>query len=74
MIKLLTQYLKATVQSTAILKSINDAGHINIDGIYSSIRSQYPTISLATVYKNIVIMLEHGVILEVPIPSRKVSI
>jgi len=43
--------LKATVQRTAILKSINDAGHINIDGIYSSIRSQYPTISLATVYK-----------------------
>ncbi len=71
-IKLLKQNnLKATVQRTAILKSINDAGHINIDGIYSSIRSQYPTISLATVYKNIVVMLEHGVILEVPISREK---
>ena len=63
--------LKATVQRTAILQSIHKAGHISVEDIYEDIRSRYPTISLATIYKNIVLMLEHNVILEVPINGEK---
>jgi len=63
--------LKATVQRTAILKSISKAGHISVEDIYLDIKKHYPTISLATIYKNIIVMLEHNVILELPINGEK---
>jgi Fur family ferric uptake transcriptional regulator/Fur family peroxide stress response transcriptional regulator len=63
--------LKATIQRTEILKSIDKAGHINIDKIYEDIKVNYPTLSLATIYKNILLMVEYGVILEVPISGEK---
>ena len=63
--------LKATIQRTSILKSIEEAGHINIDDIYEVLKEQYPTLSLATIYKNIILMQKNSVIIEVPINSEK---
>ena len=63
--------LKATIQRTSILKSINRAGHINIDEIYEELKEQYPTLSLATIYKNIILMVQQNVIIEVPINGKK---
>ena len=63
--------LKATIQRTNILKSINRAGHINIDEIYEDLKENYPTLSLATIYKNIILMVEQNVIIEVPINGKK---
>jgi len=63
--------LKATIQRTSILKSIDHAGHINIDDIYDNVKKQYPTLSLATIYKNIIMMQENNVIVEVPMNGEK---
>jgi Fur family ferric uptake transcriptional regulator/Fur family peroxide stress response transcriptional regulator len=63
--------LKATIQRTSILESIDDAGHINIDDIYDNVKKQYPTLSLATIYKNIIVMQENNVIVEVPMNGEK---
>lgn len=63
--------LKATIQRTSILKSIETAGHINVDDIYDDVKRQYPTLSLATIYKNIIVMQEHHVIVEVPMNGEK---
>jgi len=63
--------LKATIQRTSILKSIDHAGHMNIDDIYEDVKEQYPTLSLATIYKNIIVMQENHVIIEVPINGEK---
>jgi Fur family ferric uptake transcriptional regulator/Fur family peroxide stress response transcriptional regulator len=63
--------LKATIQRTSILKSIDQAGHINIDEIYEDVKEQYPTLSLATIYKNIILMQENHVIIEVPMNGEK---
>ena len=63
--------LKATIQRTSILKSIDNAGHINIDDIYDSVKKQYPTLSLATIYKNIIMMQDNNVIVEVPMNGEK---
>ena len=63
--------LKATIQRTGILKSIDSAGHINIDDIYEDVKEHYPTLSLATIYKNIILMVKHGVIVEVPMNGEK---
>jgi Fur family ferric uptake transcriptional regulator/Fur family peroxide stress response transcriptional regulator len=63
--------LKATIQRTSILKAIDQAGHINIDDIYDDVRELYPTLSLATIYKNIILMQENNVIIEVPMNGEK---
>jgi len=70
--KLLKEYdLKATFQRTTILAAIKHKGHMNIDEIYTKVCESHPTLSLATVYKNIVTMVERGVLVEVPISGRK---
>ena len=63
--------LKATIQRTSILKSIDQAGHINIDEIYENVKELHPTLSLATIYKNIILMQENKVIVEVPMNGQK---
>lgn len=63
--------LKATIQRTSILKSIEHAGHISIDEIYDDVREQHPTLSLATIYKNIILMQHNNVIIEVPMNGEK---
>jgi len=63
--------LKATLQRSAILKIIDSHGHIGIDQLFKVIIQSYPTLSLATVYKNIITMVEKGVIVEVAIMGSK---
>jgi Fur family ferric uptake transcriptional regulator/Fur family peroxide stress response transcriptional regulator len=63
--------LKATFQRINILKIVEKNGHIDIDGIYEQIKQVLPTISLATVYKNIISMTQNGVLVEVPIIGKK---
>jgi Fe2+ or Zn2+ uptake regulation protein len=63
--------LKATFQRMTIVEQISKHGHISIEGIYDVVVSIYPSISLATVYKNILLMIEKGVLVEVPIAGKK---
>ena len=63
--------LKATFQRLSILAQIESAGHLDVDEIYAAVRTTHPTISLATVYKNIVTMTDKGVLVEVPIAGHK---
>ena len=63
--------LKATIQRTSILRSIDQAGHFNIDEIYEDVKELHPTLSLATIYKNIILMQQHNVIVEVPMNGAK---
>jgi len=63
--------LKATIQRTSILRSIDQAGHFNIDEIYEDVKELHPTLSLATIYKNIILMQQNNVIVEVPMNGAK---
>ncbi|MBN2825074.1 MAG: transcriptional repressor [Campylobacterales bacterium] len=63
--------LKSTFQRVSIIKAIDKAGHIGIDEIYKEIVEYHPSISLATVYKNILTMKELGLVVEVPIANTK---
>ncbi|WP_292656684.1 Fur family transcriptional regulator [Nitratifractor sp.] len=63
--------LKATFQRMTILSTIDELGHANVDEIYEKVRESHPTLSLATVYKNIITMVEEGVLVEVPIVGKK---
>ena len=57
--------LKITPQRLAILKELQTKGHASIEEIYSSIKEIFPTISLATIYKNITALQEENIISEI---------
>ena len=63
--------LKATFQRMNILASVEKHGHMTIDDIYEKVIKTHPSLSLATVYKNIILMVEKGVLVEVPITGEK---
>jgi Fe2+ or Zn2+ uptake regulation protein len=63
--------LKATFQRMNILECIDVHGHMSIDAIYEQVVKRHPSLSLATIYKNIILMVENGVLVEVPITGKK---
>ncbi len=63
--------LKVTPQRMAILNEIQKNGHISIEDIYENIKKVYPSISLATVYKNITSLYEANLLREIKAPSHK---
>ena len=69
---LLKQYdLKVTPQRIAIVEELYKNGHMNIDELYRNLLSKFPSISLATIYKNINSMVEKLFLSEVKIPETK---
>ena len=63
--------LKATPQRLAITHILHHYGHIGIDILYEKMLSKFNSISLATIYKNIHLMLENSFVQEVKIPYTK---
>ena len=57
--------LKTTPQRLAILKELDSKGHASIEEIYETIKEMFPSISLATIYKNINALKEEGIISEI---------
>jgi Fur family peroxide stress response transcriptional regulator len=63
--------LKATPQRLEITSALDLYGHMNVDGLYIMMLKKFHSISLATIYKNINLMLEEAFIQEVKIPNSK---
>lgn len=63
--------MKVTPQRLAIVKALEEHGHLNIDELYDLITKQFPSISLATVYKNLNSMNESNFTQEVKLPNQK---
>lgn len=63
--------LKATPQRLAVLDVLDARKHPTIDELYAQIKKKYPSVSLATVYKNVNTLRENGIITEVNIPNGK---
>ncbi len=63
--------LKATPQRLLILNIISEGGHIDIEDIYRKIKKIVPSISIATVYKNLKLLVDKEIIKELNITSFK---
>lgn len=50
--------LKVTPQRLEIVDILYKNGHMSIDDLYTSLRGKFPSLSLATIYKNINTMCE----------------
>ncbi len=62
--------LKTTPQRLVILKEIEKRGHASIEEIYENVKMLFPTISLATIYKNINALQEENIITPVCSPKK----
>lgn len=61
---------KITPQRLAIVKILaKSTGHPSVEDIYDQIKKDFPTMSLATVYRNIVLIKSFGEILELGFPD-----
>lgn len=69
--QLKTAKLKVTPQRLAILNEVHKNEHTSIDLIYDKIKAKYPSISLATVYKNISTLCDASILKEVKTPNHK---
>lgn len=63
--------LKATPQRISVLKELSKKNHPSMEDLYEAIKKENPSISLATVYKNISMLKEKGVVIEVNISDGK---
>ncbi len=63
--------LKATPQRVAILSLMQKSGHLDVEELFTKIKEQFSSISLATLYKNISAMMEKSLITEIKIPNKK---
>lgn len=63
--------LKATPQRVTILSSIDKKGHANIDEIFNDAKVSHPTMSLATVYKNVTSLVEMHLLKELALTNEK---
>ncbi len=63
--------IKVTPQRLTIVNELDGRVHMSIDDLYSAVKAKFPSISLATVYKNINAMMELDFIQEVKIPNQK---
>jgi Fur family peroxide stress response transcriptional regulator len=61
---------KATPQRIAICRfALRSRDHPTAQRIYEEVRKVHPTVSLATVYKTLLILREHGLIQELDLPE-----
>ena len=63
--------LKATPQRISVLKELDKKTHPTIDDLYDSLKKENPSMSLATVYKNLATLKEKGVVIEVNVADGK---
>lgn len=63
--------LKITPQRIAILEELHNKGHLGIDEIFNGIKKNVPSVSLATVYKNILSLQETHIIKSIKTPTQR---
>ncbi|MCK5110058.1 MAG: transcriptional repressor [Arcobacteraceae bacterium] len=63
--------LKATHQRLVILEELEKAKHIDIDKLYNLVISSCPTLSKATLYRNLNELVSKDIITEVKVANQK---
>jgi len=61
--------LRSTPQRVAIVREVFSRSHPTVGEIYDSVRRQFPTIGLATVYNTLRTLTERGLVSELPFSS-----
>lgn len=63
--------LKVTPQRIFILEEIKKMGHASVEDLHVKVKDFYSSVSLATIYKNIHLLVDEDILTEVPVHGRK---
>jgi len=63
--------LKVTPQRIFILEEIKNMGHASVEALHDRVKSVYSSVSLATIYKNLHLLVEEDILREVPVQGKK---
>lgn len=63
--------LKVTPQRIFILEEIKRMGHASVEDLHEKVKDFYSSVSLATIYKNIHLLVDEEILTEVPVHGRK---
>lgn len=63
--------IKVTPQRLSILNLLEQYGHLSIKELFSKIKPTFPSISLATIYKNINFLIEKSLLKEVKLSDME---
>jgi Fur family peroxide stress response transcriptional regulator len=70
LLKLRGHDFRITPQRLAVLKVLAASeGHPSVERIYESVRAQFPTTSLATIYKTVALLKQENEVLEISFPD-----
>jgi len=68
--KLRKNHHKITPQRLAIIQILSESlGHPSVEDIYAQLKNDFPTMSLATIYRNILLIKSIGEVLELGFPD-----
>jgi Fur family transcriptional regulator, peroxide stress response regulator len=68
--KLRNHDFRITPQRLAVLKVLAaSVGHPSVERIYESVRAQFPTTSIATIYKTVALLKQENEVLEISFPD-----
>jgi Fur family transcriptional regulator, peroxide stress response regulator len=68
--KLKGHNFRITPQRLAVLKVLAASeGHPSVERIYESVRTQFPTTSIATIYKTVALLKQENEVLEISFPD-----
>jgi Fur family transcriptional regulator, peroxide stress response regulator len=68
--KLKDHNFRITPQRLAVLKVLAASeGHPSVERIYESVRSQFPTTSIATIYKTVALLKQENELIEISFPD-----
>jgi len=68
--KLKDHDFRITPQRLAVLKVLAASeGHPSVERIYESVRSQFPTTSIATIYKTVALLKQENEVIEISFPD-----
>lgn len=71
-VTLLKQFgLKVTPQRISLLRILDRHTHPTIDELYAEVLKESPSVSLATVYKNLNTLKDEGLVVEVNVVNQK---
>jgi Fur family peroxide stress response transcriptional regulator len=69
--QLQSHQLKVTPQRLEIVDILTRYGHVSIEELYAKLQDKFPTLSLATIYKNLKMMQERSFLSEVKLAHQK---
>ncbi len=64
-------HMKVTPQRLDILHSLYERGHANIDEIHEDLKTDNPSMSLTTIYRNLNEMMKNALVSEIKLPKEK---